>query len=279
MKQSLLRVALAFSIVAAPAAAQDCQTKSSCCASEAKAQVVVEEKAQCGSKCDAAAKAQVVVEEKAQCGSTCDAAAKAQVVVQEKAECGSSCTAETKAQVVVATQDECTASCEAQAMACENSCTEGSAAELVVDAVADPAAKLHCAQSTLAKAESELATVKARLVSFETKSCSSTESCEVAAAASCCSEQAAATVAEAVTESCCATEMAASCSALPECPVAAYDVVQTRISKTRAHVAANRARLLVARANRQDAAAPLARPVVEEVPAKQCCSGMTKAQG
>lgn len=268
MKQTLLRVALAFSIVAAPAAAQDCQTKSSCCASEAKAQVVVEEKAQCGSKCDAEAKAQVVVEEKAQCGSKCDAGAKAQVVVEEKAQCGSTCDAAAKAQVVVQEKAECGSSC--------------TAAEMVVEAVADPAAKLHCAQSTLAQAETELATVKARLVSFEAKSCSSAKSCDVAAAASCCTEQAAATVAEAVTESCCATEMAAtSCSALPECPVAAYDVVQTRISKTRAHVAANRARLLVARANRQDAAAPLARQVVEEIPAtpaKGCCSG-TKVQG
>lgn len=264
MKQSLLRVALAFSLVAAPAAAQDCQTKSSCCASEAKAQVVVEEKAQCGSKCDAEAKAQVVV--------------------QEQAECASSCSAEANAQVVVAVEDECAAACEA--MACDSPCTESAAAELVVENVTDPAAKLQCAQSTLTQAETELAALKARLVSFEvveTESCSSAKSCDVAAAASCCSEQAAATVAEAVTESCCATEVATSCSALPECPVAAYDVVQNRISETRAHVAANRARLLVARANRQDAAAPLARPVVEEVPAapakKGCCAGMTKVQG
>ena len=260
MKQTLLRVALAFSIVAAPAAAQDCQAQASCAASKAKALVVVDEKAECASSCSAA-KAVTVADEKAECASSCSAAM-AVTVADEKAECASSCSA-TKA-LVVADEAQCASSCDA------------AKAEVVVDVV-DPAAKLECAQSCLAKAEAELQSIQARLVSFETAT-----SCD--ATASCSASKSVEMVAEATTESCtssCSASAAVVVSALPECPHAAYGVVQNRLGKTRAHVVASRARLLVSRANQQDAAAPLARRVSEVVPAPAtggCCSG-NKVQG
>lgn len=304
MKQTLLKAALAFSLVAAPAVAQDCEAKPSCCPSQAKAQVVADQG--CEKACDKAEPAaQVVADTPSECSQSCDAKAQvvadqgcekacgeaapaAQVVADEKGACAQSCSA--KAAVVA--EQSCESPCggaaaavvadEACEAACEKACDAPCepAAAVVVETV-DPAAKLECIQGKLASAQSELETVRARLVSFETASLECCESAAAVASTACCASKGELAKAEVVTEVASCSAEAKSCDSLPACPVAAYDVVHARLSETRAHLATNRARLLVARAKTQETAAPKALPVSDApaAPAKTGCCASQKIAG